>query len=111
MIMAVPLKPAPNLGIVSVYRMKIHWAFAKLEYFFQFIDVWDSPLILTHAMASFSGKIYDELLTAFFVTQYMIKLIWGQIALGSVPLLEVSSDLEFYYLSNYYITLNVNTMS
>ncbi len=41
----------------------------------------------------------------------MIKLIGKQIVSASLPLLEVSSGLEFYYLSNYYVALNVNMMN
>ncbi len=41
----------------------------------------------------------------------MIKVIGNQITLASLPLLEVSSGLEFYYLTNYYAALNVNTMN
>ncbi len=67
MIMAMSLNPAPNLGIISVYRMKIHLAVAKLSYFFYFVDDWDCPLIFAHAMTSFSAKI--EGLPTIFVTQ------------------------------------------
>ncbi len=37
--MAMPLKPAPKLGAISIYKMKIHGAVAKLSYFFDFVDV------------------------------------------------------------------------
>ncbi len=41
MIMAMPLKPAPKLGFISVYRMKTieQLAVAKLAYFFHFVDL------------------------------------------------------------------------
>ncbi len=61
-------------------------------------------------MTSYSNKIYNGLPTTFFVTQYMIKSLENQIFSASLPLLEVSSGLEFYYLKNY-IALNVNTMN
>ncbi len=75
--------------------MKIHWAVAKLAYFFHFVDLWDGPLIFAHAMTSYSHKIYHRLPTTFFVTQYMIKSIGNQIVLASLLLLEVSSGLDF----------------
>ncbi len=39
MIMAMSLKPAPNLAIISIYRMKIHWAVAKLRYFYTLLMI------------------------------------------------------------------------
>ncbi len=74
--------------------MNIHWAVAKLAYFFHIVDVWDGPLIMqttAHAMISYSDKIYNGLPTTFFVTQYMIKSIGNQIVSASLPPLEVSS--------------------
>ncbi len=62
-------------------------------------------------MASFLDEIYDRHPTTFFVTQNMIKLVGNQIVSASLPLLEVSPGLEFYYISNYYVALNVNMMS
>ncbi len=100
MIMAMPLNPILNLGIISIYRIKIHWTVAKLAYFFHFVDVWDGPLIMqatTCAMTSYSDEIYDRFPTTFFVTQYMIKSIGNQIVSESLPLLEVSSALKFYF--------------
>ncbi len=51
MIMAMPLKPAPNLDVISNYRMKFHWAVAKLSYLFHLFDVWDGPLSTTFSWA------------------------------------------------------------
>ncbi len=61
-----------------------------------------------HAMTSYSDEIYDGQPTNIFVTQYMIKLIDSQIVSASIPLLEVSSGLEFYYLQTF---LLLNTWS
>ncbi len=45
--MAMSLKPAPKLGVISVYRMKIHWAVAELSYFFTlFIILYYISIIL-----------------------------------------------------------------
>ncbi len=62
-------------------------------------------------MTSYSDEIYDGLPATFFVTQYMIRVIGNQIASTSLPLLEVSSGSELYYLKNYYLAFNVNMMN
>ncbi len=56
-------------------------------------------------------KYYEGLPTTFFVTLYMIRVAGNQIALASLPLLEVSSGSKFYCLKNYYVAFNLNTMS
>ncbi len=55
-------------------------------------------------MTSYSDKICDGHHTTVFVTKFIIKSIGNQIVSASLPLLEVSSGLEFYYLKNYYVT-------
>ncbi len=73
MIMAMPLKPPPpQLGIINVYRMKIHWAVAKLPYFFYFVGDWDGPLIFARVMTSFSDEI-DRLPTTFLLLNNQIN--------------------------------------
>ncbi len=111
MIIAMPLKPSLNLGIISVYKMKIHWAVAKLVYFSYFVDVWDGPLSTTRALTTYSDNIYDRLPTTFIVIQHIIKVIGNQIASASLPLLEVSSGLEFYCLKHYYVPFNVHDLN
>ncbi len=39
MIMAMSLKPTPKLGVISIYKVKIHWAVAKLSYFFTLLVI------------------------------------------------------------------------
>ncbi len=112
MIMAMPLNPTPKLGVISIYRMKIHWAVAKLVIFFS-LCWWlrCSPNLHTHYDVIFRWHLWQApYSTTFFVTQYMIRVIGNQIASASLPLLEVSSGSEFC-LKNYYVAFSVHTMN
>ncbi len=64
MIMATPLKPSPILPVISIYRMKINCAVAKLTYFFYLVDVLRlSPIIMhttTCVMTSYSDEIFSH---------------------------------------------------
>ncbi len=62
-------------------------------------------------MTSHSDEINDGPPTTFFVTQYMVRVIGNQITSASLPLLEVSSSLELYWLNNYYVACNMNTVN
>ncbi len=86
--MAMPFKPAPKLGVISIYRMKIHCIVAKRSYFFNLL-LKCSPNIRTR---------YDIILL--FVTQYMIRVIGNQITTASLQLVEISSGSECYCLKN-----------
>ncbi len=52
-------------------------------------------------MTSYASKLPTIML----VTQYMIRVIGNQIALASLPLIEVSSGSEFYCLKNIMLLL------
>ncbi len=78
-----------------------------------YVDVWDGlqSFQVPHTAITYSNKIDDELPTTFTITQYVIKSKGNQIVSANLPLLEVSTVSKFYYLTNYYVALIVNTMN
>ncbi len=102
--MAMPLNPAPKLGITGIYwimRIKILRAVKKsCVIFFHFVDDWDVPLIFAHDI-SYSNKIYDGLL--WHTTFLLLSPLRARLGGGAIMLWYIEILVKFSLVSDVFL--------